>query len=379
MTVSQILYKNGSWEIPELNIKNSQPSNSLLITFINRIEYENDSKQPLQKLMDQFPGVASVSLSTSGNITNDSQVLDSAVSNFIQFDQATVNAVQYSIKDFESESQIGKTIFEQLYSDELKHIILFSVGNEYNTSEIIEGINQLIPKNITISGGIAGDGPHFEKTIVGLNNTINDHSVVAIGLYGDKLHIETNSNGGWKAFGPKRIVTKSKRNKLFEIDHQPAVQLYKKYLGEEYSKDLPESALLFPLEVQRQNSDFSLVRTILSLDNQEQSMTFAGDIPEGSTIRLMRTNNAEIILASGHTLDEISDTTPQLAMLVSCIGRRLILGARTEEEIEEIRYQLPKECAIFGFYSYGEISMNQLQHCEVYNQTMTITTISEKV
>jgi hypothetical protein len=41
---------------------------------------------------------------------------------------------------------------------------------------------------------------------------------------------------------------------------------------------------------------------------------------------------------------------PALALAISCVGRRLVLGARTEEEIEAALEALPHRSHQIGFY-----------------------------
>jgi hypothetical protein len=70
---------------------------------------------------------------------------------------------------------------------------------------------------------------------------------------------------------------------------------------------------------------------------------------------------------------------PCLGLLVSCIGRKLLMGQRIAEEVEIVADVLGAGASLMGFYSYGEISPHGFTgKCELHNQTMTITTISER-
>ncbi len=181
-------------------------------------------------------------------------------------------------------------------------------------------------------------------------------------------------------FGPERAVTKSLGNVLYELDGKPALELYKKYLGER-AAELPASALLFPLAIRPEKSEHRVVRTVLSVDEQTNSMTFAGDVPEGYRAQLMRANldrliqGAEEAAAAAHHMMEAGSST--LAIAISCVGRRLVLGERAEEELEASLAGLPRGTQQVGFYSYGEISPSGVDGCDLHNQTMTLTTISE--
>ena len=190
------------------------------------------------------------------------------------------------------------------------------------------------------------------------------------------------SKGGWDRFGPERTVTRSEGNVLFELDGKPALDLYKTYLGERAS-GLPATALLFPLALRaRAGEEKSLVRTILAVDESARSLTFAGDVPQGSLAQLMRANFDRLVDgaegAALMTRGRCGKGRSTLAVAISCVGRRLVLGERTEEELEAVGDVLPEGARVLGFYSYGEISPFATGRCDLHNQTMTLTTLQER-
>ena len=188
--------------------------------------------------------------------------------------------------------------------------------------------------------------------------------------------------GGWDSFGVDREVTKSNANILYELDGQPALELYKRYLGA-HAANLPASALLFPLNLRLQDSGISLVRTVLSVNEEDGSMVFAGDIPQGEYVRLMKANFDRLVDGATGAAEmsriSLKNSKADLAILISCVGRKLVLKQRVEEELETIREVIGEQVTITGFYSYGEICPSQPfdQRCELHNQTMTITLFKE--
>jgi hypothetical protein len=262
------------------------------------------------------------------------------------------------------------------------HVLLFADGLQVNGSELVSGMVAALPSGVTVTGGLAGDGDRFGETLVGLDATPEPGNLVAIGLYGSRLRVGTGSLGGWDPFGPERLVTRSHGNVLYEVDGQSALALYKRYLGERAS-DLPASGLLFPLSLrQPTGAGQGVVRSIVSLCESDQSLTFGGDVPEGSYARLMKANFDRLI-DGAHGAAESSSaglgaTAPELAILISCVGRKLVLRRRVEEELESVREVLGAATTLTGFYSYGEIApFTSLDRCEFHNQTMTITTLAE--
>ncbi|MCA9986556.1 MAG: FIST C-terminal domain-containing protein, partial [Anaerolineales bacterium] len=234
---------------------------------------------------------------------------------------------------------------------------------------------------VTVTGGLAGDGPHFKTTWVMHNDVISSGMIAAVGFYGERIVLDHGSQGGWDIFGPERLVTRADGPILYELDGKPALELYKTYLGER-AAELPAAALLFPLALRNDASDESqIVRTILAIDEAQQSLTFAGNIPEGSRAQLMKANFDRLIdgaLGAAEQLDsQQACQGDKLAIAISCVGRRLVLGERTEEELEATLETLPAGTKQIGFYSYGELSPFGSGQCDLHNQTMTLTTISE--
>jgi hypothetical protein len=227
---------------------------------------------------------------------------------------------------------------------------------------------------------MCGDDAKFEKTLASYKENPKEGEVVLIGFYGETLEISFSSFGGWSSFGPERIITRSDANVLYEIDGQPALDLYKKYLGDK-ANQLPQASLLYPLNVTPEGKTQAVVRTILNINTENQSMILAGDVPENSKVQLMMASVDAI--AEGASQAAIlamknRKNHPQLALLVSCVGRKLVMNQRVEEEIEHVQEIIGNEVAITGFYSYGEMApFSGNTFCELHNQTMTLTLISE--
>lgn len=320
--------------------------------------------------------------STSGEIFDD-EVFDDTISMAVlQFDSTQLEYTSQSVNDAEESFSVGQSLAEKVIKPNLKGILVLSDGLCVNGSELTKGLSSVLPPSVVVTGGLAGDAGRFESTWTLVNGRPQSGHVCVVGYYGDHIDIQHGSRGGWGTFGPKREITRSKGNVLFELDGQPALQLYKKYLGER-AEELPSSALLFPLALQANDDHSKLtVRTILAVSEEDQSLTFAGDIPQGEEAQLMRANFDDLIDGAGDaaallTFDDHYDGD-MLNIAISCVGRRLVLGERAEDETEATLDALPKGAQQIGFYSYGEISPhNKGEPCSLHNQTMTLTTLSE--
>jgi len=332
-------------------------------------------------LRNSHPEANIVLCSTSGEIYDDTVLDDTVTIVIMEFEDTLVKTVSLNIKDELNSFEAGKILFDKLSDAELSYVMVISDGGLVNGSELVRGIEQVNTGNIPVTGGLAGDSDKFNYTVVGCNEKPKKGNIVAVGFYGKSLNVGHASLGGWEIFGPEKKVTRSVSNRLYEIDNKSALELYKQYLGK-YADELPGSALLFPLYVRPEGTENAVVRTILSIDNDEQSMVFAGDIPEGSYIRFMKANFDKLIDAATHAASTALiqfPAKPKLALLISCVGRKLILGKRIDEEIEAVKEIFGEGTLLSGFYSYGEISpLNTNAKCELHNQTMTITTFNEE-
>lgn len=336
-----------------------------------------------EELKKFYPQANIVLCSTSGNIQGTGVDDHSIVSTALAFDQdSQVQLEKVNITEVETSFKAGENLGKRLSKEGLKHVFLVSDGHLVNGSELVKGIYSVLPPQIHVTGGLAGDGTRFEKTVVGLDSYPSEGEIVAIGFYGSALVFGFGSIGGWDSFGIERKITRSKGNVLYELDGKSALELYKNYLGEQ-AAELPGSALLFPLAIRQDKNSPPIVRTILSINEENQSMVFAGDIPTGWYAQLMKANFDHLIdgasKAALASYEMLGSDSPDLALLVSCVGRRLVLDQRSEEELESVQDVIQKNAVMTGFYSYGEIAPTSLKTgCELHNQTMTITTISEK-
>lgn len=333
-----------------------------------------------QYIRKTYPHAILVMSSTAGEIT-DTRVSDNSLSlTALHFEHTSIQSHSIDIGEARSSFDAGCQLATAFATDDLNNLLVISDGQKVNGSELVAGLRYMLPRHVMVTGGLAGDGANFESTLVGLDAPPSEGKVVALGFYGNKLEVSHGSVGGWDPFGVERVVTRSEGNVLYELDNRPALEIYKMYLGE-YARDLPGSGLLFPLSI-RNESRYPLVRTILAVNGEEQSLTFAGNIPEGCSAQLMKANPDRLIGGAGEAATfsvQGLAGAPQLAILISCVGRKLLLDQRIEEEVEVVRQAYGPQTALTGFYSYGEIAPFQGKvECELHNQTMTITTFKEE-
>lgn len=365
---------------PEVLAPLAEISPHLLLVF-GAVEFFRQSDS-LARLSAALPGTALAGCSTAGEIHADCVYESTASLTALRFDHADFGIATTLLADMADSRAAGTRLAEQLKGKQIHNVLVFGQGVAINGSALIEGFRDVFASGVTLSGGLAGDGGAFSQTFVVSPDGVSDRSIVAIGFYGEHLQLHHGSFGGWQPFGPARKVTRCAGNVLYELDGEPALQVYKSYLGE-YARDLPASGLLFPFEMLGDDHNaVGLVRTILAVDEASGSLTLAGDVMENGYLKLMHASTDALVdgaesaaNAAHHMLDGPADG---LTLLISCVGRKLVMGGRVDEEVEAVAEVFGSGSHLTGFYSYGEIGpFNDQTDCRLHNQTMTITYLTE--
>lgn len=327
------------------------------------------------------PQAAWLGCSTAGEISPDGVDDDSCVVTAVEFAGVTLTRAYTELAGMDDSFAAGQRIGQQLQSADLRAILIFGPGVAINGSALVNGVAEVVGQAIPITGGLAGDGGAFTRTFTLGDAGVSDQGVVAVGLCGDALSFAHGSFGGWEPFGPARKVTRSVGNVLYELDGEPALEVYKRYLGE-HAKGLPASGLLFPFAMLGDDHNaMGLIRTILAVSEADGSLTLAGEIQQDGYLKLMHASTDKLVdgaECAAEAAARMQEHDAGLAILVSCVGRKLVMGGRVDEEVEAVGEVFGQGAVLTGFYSYGEISpFTPGAACKLHNQTMTITYLGE--
>lgn len=340
-----------------------------------------------------IPQAQWVGCSTAGEISSQGVGDGSIVITALRFRQPAFRVASVELADMADSLAAGQRLAARLAHPDLRHVLVLGQGAGINGSALVDGLTTTLGSGgVVVSGGLAGDGGRFTGARVWGPDGISATSVVGIGFDGPGWHISHGSMGGWQRFGPVRTVTRSEGNVLYELDGERALDIYKRYLGD-YAAQLPASGLLFPWSVLGSDAQAEgITRTLLGISEADGSLIMAGDIPQGGKLQLMHASVDALVDAAEQAAETAAHTASQavaanppstpdqaLALLVSCVGRKLVMGARVDEEVEAVGQMLGQHTTLAGFYSNGEISPHiHSTNCKLHNQTMTITLLSER-
>ncbi|HEY4175811.1 MAG TPA: FIST N-terminal domain-containing protein [Kofleriaceae bacterium] len=383
-TVRSALYdaKKLAWStplVPELD------SPKTLVLAFGAPELSRE-KPVFDALWSAYPNSVILGCSTAGEIYGH-DVRDSSLSiSVTRFARTEIRLATEKVGERESVRAVAQRMAASLAAHPgLRGVLLLSVGLGINGSELVAGLNAELEGQIPIAGGLAGDGTQFSSTWVLAGKEVSGNRIAAVGFYGNHVVLGHGARGGWDRFGLKRTITKSDGNVLFELDGRPALQIYKEYLGERAAQ-LPASGLSLPLAVRDPVTDHQIVRTLVGIDEATSSLVFAGDVPTGHIAQFMKADVERLINGATHAALMANESGPpaspeSLVVAISCVGRRNMLGAHTEEELEAITDTFRSERALLtGFYAYGEISPSGANGtAELHNQAMSLLVISESM
>ena len=370
-----------AWSVPKLPALDS--ARTLVLAFGSPDVL--DATDAMADLARAYPKAVLLGCSSAGEIHGTSVRDRSIAVSVTRFEKTDLLGAALDVTGPQDSFATGESLARKLSARPgLRAVIVLSEGLNVNGSELVRGMNSALDESVVVTGGLSGDGTAFKRTWVAFGSRLKGNQVAAVGLYGDHVQIGHGSKGGWDKFGPERLVTRSEGNVLHELDGKPALKLYKEYLGEK-AKDLPASGLLFPLSLRASSKDEKfLVRTLLAVDHEKNTLTFAGDIPKGYLAQLMKADFERLIGGAANATTMVAENgapvgSDALVVAISCVGRRLVLGERIEEEVEAVLDAMPKgqTSHITGFYSYGELSPYASGACDLHNQTMTLTVLSE--
>ncbi|MDQ2082180.1 FIST N-terminal domain-containing protein [Xanthobacteraceae bacterium Astr-EGSB] len=351
----------------------------LVLYFGGRKSLSDERHQELAAL---HPGAHILGCSSSGQIVDGKLNDDGIDAVAMSFDSTRVKLAREIVANPQQSRACGEAIGRALAADDLAGIFVLADGREVGGDDLVDGLADAVGQSVPVIGGMAADGADFAETLVGADTPPRRKTVGAVGFYGDAVSLGHGCAGGWDVFGPLRQVTRAEGNTIFEFDGEPALDLYERYLGEEEARGLPGTGLRFPLRLHDPDRPYSpIIRTVFAVDRKARSLTLGTRVPQGWVSQMMRGSFERLASGAARAARRAAAGTADrdgIAILVSCVGRRLLMGQRVADEVEDADAELGTRMIRLGFYSYGEIAPDDMSGiCEMHNQTMVVATLSE--
>jgi diguanylate cyclase (GGDEF)-like protein len=272
---------------------------------------------------------------------------------------------------FDMNFNSGTELASKILTDNTKAIITFADGIYTNGEEFLKGISNVDSK-VIVAGGLAGDNGEIRTTYVFDKETIIDSGAVGVSLNSDILNVYTEYAFDWLPIGKAMKITKAVKNRVYEIDGIPVVDVYAKYMGKDLANKLPQVGIEFPLITQRKGKNVG--RAVL-FKHDDNSLTFAGNLHEGEEVRFGVGNVDTLLQNSDYHMKKIVNRIqykPEAVFIYSCMARRRFMKQFMVDELENLK----SLGNISGFFTYGEFFHTNDDN-EMLNETSTLLALSE--
>jgi len=352
-----------------LNLNNIDKNKEILIQVFTGICYVSYINNLINDIKSVLPDAKIIGSTTDGEILDAKVSEKKTVISISVFEKTKILTFSTDIK--KNSTQTANSLINQLKEYEgLKLLITFADGINTNGQEYVEAFENY-DKSLIIAGGLAGDNAEFKNTYVFTQDGIKENGAVAAGFYNKNLIVHSNYDFGWESIGKTLTITDSKENIVYTINDIPAAKVYEKYLGTDIYKRLPATGIEFPLIIKRNSID--VARAVLA-KNDDDSLTFAGNIDKGEQVQFGFGNVQEIINNRLNIAYEILQKPCESIFIYSCMARKYLLDSSTSIEL----HPLSQITSTSGFFTYGEIFHNtKTQKNDLLNQTLTTISISE--
>ena len=320
-----------------------------------------------------FPNAHFIGTTTDGIIDgSDVYVNTKSVVSFTIFEDTTLKSCLLKHDNYSDNSyETGRALASELVHDDTKVIISFADGTNTNGEEYVNGISSFAP-DITLSGGLAADNGLIEKTYIFNKDEVSSAGSIGVSLSNKNLNVSTSYTFDWMPIGKEMKVTKAIKNRIYEIDGMSAVDIYAKYMGQELALQLPQVGIEFPLIFEK---DGVTVGRAVLFKHEDGSLTFAGNISEGDSVRFGIGSIETILKNSDYNTRKMlnkMDYRAQAVFVYSCMARRRFMNEYINDELK----MLSNIGNISGFFTYGEFFHSQKAN-QLLNETMTILALSE--
>ena len=337
-----------------------QPRADLMLVFAS-IRFDQESL--LHGIASVGPSAWMAGCSTAGEILSDGPSRRSVAVMAIRSD--TLQAVTGLGSHIRiNPRQAGQEVAGHLLQAKISNphgMLLFPDGLTGNAAELIRGIQDRMGLSFPIAGGSAADDFGFSRTYQYFQGKLYSDAVAGVLLAGP-IAVGIGARHGWRPLGKPRRVTRGLANIVQELDGHTAVNLYETYFGRAADSlkagSLVDVSIVYPLGMPIPGEEEYLLRNVLKVDPATGSLIYAGEIPEGSEVRLMMGSKERALDAARKAAEQavlsIAPRAPTFALVFSSCSRARLFGRRAGEEIAAIRQVLGRTVPIIGFYDYGE-------------------------
>jgi hypothetical protein len=342
--------------------------------------YDGATPEPYDALRALFPKALVAGCTTNGEIYRGEVMDGGSVAAAIRFESTKVKAAFRRLEAGADARAAGRALAAELKGEGLKAVFALADAFSFNGSDLVNGLSSALPPDVVLSGGMAGDdGALGRATRAGLDCNPCDGGVVAIGFYGSALRVSNGVAGGWEPLGPSRRITRAQGQVCYELDGQPALDVYEAFVGNAGTT----ARLRHPFCIKPSaDSEQDVIWEVVGVDRENKGLVFIDAVPEGSWAQVMRGADENLVKGAAEaariaTADGSGSGADSLGLVVSCIGRKWVMGQRVGDETEAVQ-ETTDAAPTIGFFSYGEVAPHaKTGVCTLHHASISVTMLSE--
>ena len=221
-----------------------------------------------------------------------------------------------------------------------------------DTSEILAGLREAV--QAPIIGGSAADDFLLQSCFVYRNREVLTDSIVILAAEGN-IVFDISVAQHMRLSGRPGIITSCSGTRVDSIDNIPAMQFIEQEIGKPLN-DVDEGVVA--LKLMESGNQQGRLRSLLmpAAAATETSMSCFGGVEQGSIAQVCIASPEQMVADVNNIASSLKNLSfkPQAALIITCAGRKKVLGPKIKFEVEEIVKACPSLAALAGYPSFGE-------------------------
>lgn len=351
-------------------LKNKRPSAGILFC-----SPELDLSYVVSEIRNKYPDMELAGCTTDGEFsselgfTDDSVVLMVFVSHIIEIRAGIGKNLASRGSEAGIDAALSARSGLQSHGEECFGIILSDPINA-GVSDISQGIGQILGDCFPLFGAASAAHSKQRTTYQFCNDEIVTDSIVLL-LFSGPLLFSFGIQGCHAGISGKAKITSSDKNVLYKIGDMPALDYFRRYIGNKYDIFMNYCIAIF-----EEGREGFYVRNAPFCDSDKGTVTLNGVVTEGAYLQIGTADKSKCIDSCKASLlmalHSYPGSAPLAAVHFSCAGRKMSLGTKVKLEAETTVQYLP-DIPFCGFYTYGEFSPLEPGSKSLFHGTSFVT------
>lgn len=371
MRTYSMVCSEGSEIVPFIEEHKLYEYDQILVQIHSAVFDSDYIRAAINEIKRLLPNAMVIGMTAKEGIINDTITNKGISISFSVFKNTTIQAISILHNEVMDSFILGECIAKRITREQTKVIILYINSFAIDTEKLLKGIRSIAPKKMVIVGGQAGELERSEAAYIFSNEQMISSGVVAVSLNNHDLHVHTFTKSYWHEIGKLFTITKSAGNRLYELDGRPVLGMLNRYLGVEFTQQLPYSSSDFPFIIERDGHKtcFFITKTF-----KDGSVEVTGKIYKDDKLKFAYANIPDVFENSIRQIKKLRKKPVETIFLYNCMGMNRYLRDFTLHELRALHEIAP----VVGVFTRGHFCSKN-GNGESGTQSLTLLALSESV